>query len=128
MTMKVKDYKHEAGTDMTATATHAYDEEPVTAFVESNVNLYRYAGFALHSLFQKYKREGPNDAVVTVLKQLIIKSEQLSMVPYGIQQLNQGGLVIMNPCMLPYLRTLIGKVSSLVNEERCKEFGKRIYH
>ena len=40
---------------MTATATHAYDEEPVTVFVESNVSLYRYGGFALHSPLQKYK-------------------------------------------------------------------------
>ena len=130
MTVKVKDYKMEAGTDIdtTLTATYALDEEPVTVFVESNVSLYRYGGFALHSLLQKYKqgKGGPNDAVVTVLKQLIIKGEQLSMVPYGVQQLNQGGLVIMNPLMLPYLRALIEKVSSLVNKERCKEFGKQM--
>ena len=30
----------------------------------------------------------------------------------------------MNPCMLPYLRVLIERVSSLVNEKRCQEFGK----
>lgn len=32
----------------------------------------------------------------------------------------------MNPCMLPYLRSLTSKVSSLVNEEQCRQFGRHV--
>ena len=51
MTGKVKEYKaglvHD-NSDLIA------DEESTVAMVESNVSLYRYGGFALHSLLQKY--------------------------------------------------------------------------
>ena len=51
MTGKVKEYKaglvHD-NSDLIA------DEESTVAMVESNVSIYRYGGFALHSLLQKY--------------------------------------------------------------------------
>lgn len=50
----------------------------------------------------------------------------MTSVPDGIKYLNKGGLTLMNPCMLPYTRALIEKISSLVNEERCCELGKDI--
>ena len=64
--------------------------------------------------------------MIPVLRQLKIKHHQASLVPYGIQQLNQGGLVIMDPVMLPYLRALIQKVSSLVNENQSREHGQHM--
>ena len=135
MTDKVKRYKEKRETtdhSVDDADIHAYHEEETgTTFIESNVSLYRYGGFALHSLLQKYKRatgkaSSSDTEVVQLLEQLVIKPEQFSSLPSGIHYLNQGGLVIMNPCMLPYLRALIERVSSLVNEEQCREFGKHM--
>ena len=125
MTGKVKAYKEDTDDDhVDSTAAPASTPD---VFFESNVSLYRYGGFALHSLLQKYKHEKEGDTqgnIITFLKQLAIKPDQMTMVPQQIHDLNQGGLVIMNPCMLPYLRVLIERVSSLVNDKRCQEFGK----
>ena len=123
MTGKVKEHKSQLPLPI-----ETNDCEPAVSIVESNVCLYRYGGFALHSLLQKYQKaaEGCNDScdhdIMPVLRQLTIKHDQTSLVPYGIQQLNQGGLVI----MLPYLRALIEKVSSLVNEDQSREFGQHM--
>ena len=75
------------------------------------MNLYRNGGFALHSL-----------------KHLRLKDNQLHElhVPSGIIHLNQGGLEIMTPHMLPFVRGLVENVPSLVNEERCKDLGQQM--
>ncbi len=85
----------------------------------------------MHSLIKKYtKTDGhvshDHDSMLVILKQLTIKQNQLSLVPYGIHQLNEGGLVIMDPLMLPYLRVLIEKVASFINEDQSREFGKHM--
>lgn len=122
MTRKVKEYKSHLQ------PSQLQIEEPAISLVESNVCLYRYGGFALHSLLQKYKatkscHDSHDHEMKIVLRQLTVKHHQMNLVPYGIQQLNQGGLVIMDPVMLPYLRALIEKISSLVNEDKCHESG-----
>ena len=130
MTGKVKEHKSQL--PLPIETNEAHDCEPGVSVVESNVCLCRYGGFALHSLLQKYQKvaEGCNDScdhdIMPVSRQLTIKHDQTSLVPYGIQQLNQGGLVIMDPFMLPFLRALIEKVSSLVNENQSREFGQHI--
>ncbi len=59
-----------------------------------------------------------------LLKQLkITDSKQMSELPSALHHLNRGGPVTMNTCMLPYLRAVIENVSSLVNENKCHEFG-----
>ena len=63
---------------------------------------------------------------MSVLKKLMIKHDQLPFVPYAVQQLNQGGLVTMDSCMLPYLRALLEMVSSLVNEDQSHEYGQHM--
>lgn len=50
----------------------------------------------------------------------------MSQLPNAIKLLNQGRLDIMSPCMLPYLRAIITKVSSLVNEETCRSLGQHM--
>ena len=130
MTSRVKEYKSNMPAPQLdideAVASNNSSDQPVVPLVESNVSLYRYGGFALHSLLQKYKerRDPHSQTIVTVLKGMIIKHEELNMLPLGVQLLNQGGLVIMSPLLLPYLRALIQKVSSLVNEEQCREYGQ----
>ena len=130
MTGKVKEHKSQL--PLPIETNEAHDCEPAVSIVESNVCLYRYGGFALHFLLQKYQKvaEGCNDScdhdIMPVLRQVTIKHDQTSLVPYGIHQLNQGGLVIMDPFMLPYLRALIEKGSSLVNEDQSCEFGQHM--
>ena len=59
----------------------------------------------INSLLQKYKHEKGDTQgnIITFLKQLAIKPDQMTMVPQQIHDLNQGGLVIMNLCMLSSL-------------------------
>ena len=80
MTGKVKEYKaglvHD-NSDLIA------DEESTVAMVESNVSLYRYGGFALHSLLQKYDGQ-PCAKMIPILREMVIKHEQLPSVPIGI--------------------------------------------
>ena len=131
MTEKVKDHKSQFPSAPIESEAARWDEESVVPLVESNVCLYKYGGFALHSLIKKYtKTDGhvshDHDSMLVILKQLTIKQNQLSLVPYGIHQLNEGGLVIMDPLMLPYLRVLIEKVASFINEDQSREFGKHM--
>ena len=116
MTEKVKYFKSHLATE---TSSHEL-------LVESNVSLYRYGGFALHLLCEKYKGDSSKENTMSVLKKLMIKHDQLPFVPYAVQQLNQGGLVTMDSCMLPYLRALLEMVSSLVNEDQSHEYGQHM--
>ncbi len=89
-------------TSSTVAETSLLSDEPETVFVESNVSLYRYGGFALHSLLKKHESEvrvssSRDRDIVIILKQLKIKDEQMSQLPKAIHLLNQGGLYIMNP-------------------------------
>ena len=134
MTEKVMDYKTDDLNDSAATClsvTTNCCDSPETVFVESNVSLYRYGGFALHSLLKKYSTDiqtscSRDQDIVLVLKQLKLTDKQISELPDGIWHFNQGGLDIMNPCMLPYLRVVIEKVASLVNEDKCCELGQHM--
>ncbi len=61
MTGKVKEHKTQmVSTSQASDEAVQHDDshdEPVVSFVESNVSLYQYGGFALHSLPQKYKKD-----------------------------------------------------------------------
>ena len=48
------------------------------------------------------------------------------MVPYAVKELNQGGLVIIDHCMLPFVRAVIEKTRCLVCEEKCRELGQNV--
>ena len=44
--------------------------------------------------------------------------------PSAIQYLQQGGLDIISPRMLPFLRSVVEKTTSLVNDERARQHGR----
>jgi hypothetical protein len=126
MTEKVKDYKAE----LASAANEQSSVPPVMStsksiLCESNVNLYRYGGFALHSLFKKYGTSSSVDkqTMILVLKHLRVRDTQVCELPCAIHYLNEGGLDIMNKCMLPYLRIVIENVRTLINEEKCCQLG-----
>ena len=126
LTERVRDYK----THLSSCSTN--DDPPAaTTLHESNVNLYRYGGFALHSLLKKYSHHSPpsdeHTTSLVILRQLNVSdSKEFDKLPSAIHHLNHGGLNIIKPCMLPYLRILIEKVSLLINDDKRDEFGKQM--
>ena len=122
MTEKVKDYKIK----LTETPEECSPDTDST-FMDSSVNLYRYGGFALHSLLKRYyqdTRNPHNINLLALLKKLKIKEEKWADLPHGVNELRQGGLDMISPKMLPFLGALVEKVRSLVNEEQCRSRGK----
>ena len=128
MSDKMKDYKQH-NINFPETAATSSVDVPTIIFPESKVNLFRYGGFALHSLLKKYYKHTQKPCskdILTTLRHLRVKDDELGNVPHAIQQLNEGGLDIITPRMLPFLRELVEKVRSLVNEERCQDLGQHM--
>ena len=120
MAEKVKKYKEDLA-----------QEEPTTTsscdkFTESNINLLRYGGFALHSMLAKRQRRGCGDCELDLLKTLTVTEDEWDQIPSAIRHLQQGGLDIISPRMLPFLRYVVEKTTSLVNDEKCKEQGRNM--
>lgn len=125
MTDKVKEYKKQ---NVDSLETTTCTDMPTT-FCESKVSLYRYGGFALHSLLKKYYKHTQKPCtkdILSTLRHLRVRDDQLDILPHAVRQLNQGGLDIISPSMLPFVKSLVEKVRSLVNEERCRDFGQHM--
>lgn len=90
MTGRVKEYKTGMQGDYDVSAELS---SQVDTLVESNVSLYRYGGFAIHSVLQKYKdrKDTCSESITTILRSMIMKSEESASVPTAIHLLNQGG-------------------------------------
>lgn len=127
MSDEMKDYKQHINFPETA-ATSSVDV-PTIIFPESKVNLIRYDGFALHSLLKKYYKHTQKPCskdILSTLRHLRVKDDELGNEPHAIQQLNEGGLDLITPRMLPFLRELVEKVRFLVNEERYQDLGQHM--
>ena len=103
----------------------AQEEPKIYKFTESNINLLRYGGFALHSMLSKRQRRGCEDCELDLLKTLTVTEDEWDKIPPAIRHLQQGGLKIISPRMLPFLRYVV-KTTSLVNDEKCKEQGRNM--
>lgn len=116
----IKKYKQEKSNERDATGQVVALEQPTEHLSESNVSLYR---FALHSLLQRYKgrKDSCSKDVMSFLKAMI---NEIKLLPDGIKLLDQGGLTIICPAMLPYLRVFIKKVAMTVSDEACCKYGK----
>ena len=84
-------------------------EEPANTssrdkFTESNINLLRYGGFALHSMLAKRQRRGCEDCELDLLKTVTVTEDEWDKIPPAIRHLQQGGLDIISPRMLLFLR------------------------
>ena len=92
-------------------------------FEESTVSLYRYGGFALHSLL---KTRFLNSSVERdiILKLCIKKAEEQNKVPSPVQYLQEGGLQMVKSELLPFLKKLVRKVVFLVNDTMKQEYGR----
>jgi hypothetical protein len=61
MVDKVKDYKVADFKQSGVKSSRVSSDESIITLKESNVNLYRYGGFALHSMIQKRTKDKPID-------------------------------------------------------------------
>ena len=79
MAEKVKKYKEDL---------LAMDEPATTSgcdkFTESNINLLRYGGFALHSMLAKRQRRGCEDCELDLLKTLTVTEDEWDKIPPAI--------------------------------------------
>ena len=129
MSVKVKEFKKDitsetSAVQSTSTSASASGSE---RFIESNVSLLRYGGFALHSMLLKRERnvsvlaESSTKIEIELLKSMKVTEEEWDAVPSAIKYLQQGGLDIISPKMLPFLRYVVEKTASLVNDKTCRE-------
>ena len=125
MADKVRDTKTAQALEVAAGTT----DEMSHTLTESNVALYRYGGFALHSMVQKRRCHVSKETVkseLALLESLKVTKEQYSQIPRAIQQLNRGGLSVPSPTLLPFLRMIVEKTTSLVNDQKCTEHGRHV--
>lgn len=137
MVDQVKDYKAQQTlpTESTTTATAPSTTTGSSIKLkESNVNLYRYGGFALHSMIRKRKKaeqKSPKDSAIlqtelNFLHSLQIRKDRWNELPTPILDLNQGGLHMVVSEMLPFLRKLVEKVATTVNDDTRQEHGEHL--
>ena len=63
---------------------------------------------------------------IKLLKSMRIKNERCIELPLPIQQLQKGGLHIMTPEMLPFLRKVVETVAFMINDEMKKKHGQNM--
>ena len=134
MVDQVKDYKANLSTESDATGSCvAASSESTITLKEHDINLYRYGGFAVHSMIEKRKRKlqiEPRNSCVQLelrfLENQLIKQEHWDELPTPIKDLKQGGLHVISPKMLPFLRQLVEKVASKVNDDMRQEYGDQV--
>ena len=61
-----------------------------------------------------------------LLKTLTVTKDEWDQIPSAIRHLQQGGLDIISPQRFPFLRYVVEKTTSLVNDEKCKEQGRNM--
>ena len=112
MAEKMKDFK-KGLSEEDSPATSWISER----FTESNVNLLRYGSFALHSMLLKRQRntsvlpEASAAHEIELLKSIKAADQEWDTLPSGIKYLQQGGLDIISPRMLPFLRHVVEKTA-----------------
>jgi hypothetical protein len=108
---RVKDYKVADFKQSGVKNSRASSDESTITLKESDVNLYRYGGFALHSMIQKRTKDKLIDQCLQTelrfLRHLSLPKEREKELPIPVIELNQGGLHMVTPDLLPFLRQLV---------------------
>ena len=91
---------------------------------EDDVALYCLSGAAMHSMLKL--RAKKTDPVKAVLEMLRIKDKKSTDLPVGIQLLDRGHLILINPIMLPYVKMVLHIVTQLVNDHTCENYGSHM--
>ena len=127
MVDRVKAYKQSV--DVSTELSHGEVNTETTKFYESKTSLLRYGGFALHSMIKKRKKEEATalaKSELKILESLKATLDESDDIPSAIHHLQQGGLHIVTPRIIPLLRAVVDKTASLVNEQSCKDHGKEM--
>ncbi len=100
-------------------------------FNESTVSLYRYSGFALHSMIEtrsKRLSDGPwsKRNEIEILESLKCKHNELNHVQSQVKDLDGGCLSIISPKIIPYVQVLLQNIMSSIGEEQLKTHGHEI--
>lgn len=127
--MASKVQEHKAQQVMSASTSNNTDAKASQTISESNVALYRYGGFALHSMMEKRKchitrANAKNE--LELLNTLKVRKEEWDGLPPAIQQLTRVGLDIQSPTLLPLLCKIVEKTFSLVNEKVSRKRGRQM--
>ena len=61
---------------------------------------------------------------VELLMSIRVTEKEWDELPPATQYLQQGSLDIISPRMLPFLRSVVEKTTSLVNDERARQYGR----
>ena len=107
-----------------------YHSPVVHNFTESKINLLRYGEFALHSMLLKSAsgvteiNKVDIEKEVELLMLIRVTEKEWDELPPATQYLQQGSLDIISPRMLPFLRSVVEKTTSLVNDERARQYGR----
>ena len=127
MADKIKGYKVEKTSEEDSTGA-SVSAESVLQLREHDINIYRYGGFALHSMLKKRRKINPGKSKsvhseLQLLESMRIKDERWTELPIPIQQLKKSGLHMMTPEMLPFLRKVVETVGLGINDDMRREHG-----
>ena len=111
MARELKEKKSESTSSSTTALPH-YQH-----FREDTDILYRYGGFALHSMIEKRKKKSNCQQEIKLLH---LMSDQNNT------DLNQGSLTGISTMLLPFLNTLLTEINRNINQSKLKQFGKNM--
>ena len=111
MARELKEKKSESTSSSTTALPH-YQH-----FREDTDILYRYGGFALHSMIEKRKKKSNCQQEIKLLH---LMSDQNNT------DLNQGSLTGISTMLLPFLNMLLTEINRNINQSKLKQFGKNM--
>lgn len=102
------------------------------SFQESKISLYRYCGFALHSVIGSYSsRTSANTRQkLSILDKLKCQQNELDEVPTEVQNglRSSDRFTITSPKLLPYIQSLMTIIMATIGEEQLKMSGHEMIH
>lgn len=108
-------------------------EGPTEPFSESTVSLYRYAGFALHSMIEVARKAVISSPTITqssdeleLLEALKCKPNEIDDVPIPVKDLGVQRFTIISPSMIPFVRVLLKNIMSCVSEKDLEKHGNEL--
>ena len=114
MSVKLKDKKMEDTCPAQTTCT---------LYNESMVSIYRYSGFAIHSMVKNRKHSLKKSDEDKVLEAMMCKRDELDSVPKQVWDLSRGDLCTVSPKIIPFVQLLLKKITLNINEDQLKAKG-----
>jgi hypothetical protein len=129
MTVKIKEKKKEEE-PLVQNTTNLQESE---YFNESTISLFRYSGFALHSMMVNRNRKPAtssksteNDIEIKILEAMSCKLHELASIPSQIKELDSKNFHIISPKMIPFVQQLVHEVMLNINDQKLQVQGHRL--